>query len=73
MEDNQQDMVASIFAAKAILDEEITTENSIGLCFIADEETSGKTGLYHVMNSSDKLFSRDDLIVIPDSGNAEGH
>ena len=39
VEDNQQDMVASIFAAKAILDEGVTTLNSIGLGFFADEET----------------------------------
>ncbi len=44
VEDNQQDMVASIFAAKAILDEGIITANSIGLAFVADEETSSKMG-----------------------------
>ncbi|PKN70698.1 MAG: diaminopimelate aminotransferase [Deltaproteobacteria bacterium HGW-Deltaproteobacteria-12] len=71
-EDNQQDMVASIFAAKAILDEGLTTPNSIGLGFIADEETSGRTGLHHVMAVNDKLFGHDDLIIIPDSGNSQG-
>ena len=71
-EDNQQDMVASIFAARAILDEGLTTANSIGLGFVADEETSGQMGLYHMMKADEKLFGRDDLIVIPDSGNPEG-
>jgi succinyl-diaminopimelate desuccinylase len=65
-------MVASIFAAKAILDEGLTTPNSIGLGFIADEETSGRTGLHHVMAVNDKLFGHDDLIIIPDSGNSQG-
>ncbi|MEN6620375.1 MAG: M20/M25/M40 family metallo-hydrolase, partial [Smithella sp.] len=72
VEDNQQDMVASIFAAKAIIEEELTTPNSIGLAFVADEETLGNTGLYHVMNVNEKLFGRDDLIIVPDSGNSEG-
>ena len=71
-EDNQQDMVASIFAAKAILDEGLITANSIGLGFVADEETSGHKGLYYVMNANKKLFGPDDLIIIPDSGNPEG-
>ncbi len=72
VEDNQQDMVASIFAAKAILDEGLTTPNSIGLGFFADEETLGHTGLYHVMAVNEKLFGQNDLIVIPDSGNSQG-
>ncbi|MGV8059362.1 MAG: M20 family metallo-hydrolase [Smithellaceae bacterium] len=72
VEDNQQDMVASIFAAKAILDEGLTPPNSIGLGFVADEETSGHMGLYHVMNANKKLFGCDDLIIIPDSGNSQG-
>jgi succinyl-diaminopimelate desuccinylase len=71
-EDNQQDMVASIFAAKAILDEGLTTPHSIGLAFVADEETSGHKGLYYVMDANKKLFGPNDLIIIPDSGNPEG-
>lgn len=72
VEDNQQDMVASIFAAKAIIDEGLTPANSIGLGFIADEETSGHMGLYHMMEVNERLFGRDDLVIIPDSGNSEG-
>jgi succinyl-diaminopimelate desuccinylase len=72
VEDNQQDMVASIFAAKAIMDEGLTTANSINLAFVSDEETSSNMGLYYMMDSTDKLFSHDDLIVVPDSGNPQG-
>jgi succinyl-diaminopimelate desuccinylase len=71
-EDNQQDMVASIFAARAIIDEGLTTTNSIGLGFVADEEAFGNKGLYYVMEADKKLFRPDDLIIIPDSGNPEG-
>lgn len=72
MEDNQQDMVASIFAAKAILDEGPATQNSIGLGFVADEETSGQKGLHYMLSADDSLFHPEDLIIIPDSGNPEG-
>jgi succinyl-diaminopimelate desuccinylase len=72
VEDNQQDMVASIFAAKAIIDEGITTANSINLTFVSDEETSSNMGLYYMIDSTNNLFNRDDLIVVPDSGNPEG-
>lgn len=72
VEDNQQDMVASIFAAKAFLDEGVIPANSIGLGFVADEETSGHKGLYHMMDADEKIFGCDDLVIIPDSGNSEG-
>ena len=72
VEDNQQDMVASIFAAKAIIDEGLTTTNSINLAFVSDEETSSNMGLFYMMDSTDKLFNHDDLIVVPDSGNPQG-
>jgi succinyl-diaminopimelate desuccinylase len=72
VEDNQQDMVASIFAAKALIDEGITTANSINLAFVSDEETSSSMGLYYMIDSKDNLFNHDDLIVVPDSGNPEG-
>jgi succinyl-diaminopimelate desuccinylase len=72
VEDNQQDMVASIFAAKTIIDEGLTTANSINLAFVSDEETSSNMGLYYMMGSTDNLFSHNDLIVVPDSGNHQG-
>ncbi|MDD4240072.1 MAG: M20 family metallo-hydrolase [Smithellaceae bacterium] len=71
-EDNQQDMVASIFAARAFLDEGIPPSSAVGLFFVADEETSGSKGLYYVLDLPEKIFSENDLIVVPDSGNACG-
>ncbi|HUN53898.1 MAG TPA: M20 family metallo-hydrolase [Smithella sp.] len=72
VEDNQQDMVASIFAAKALMDEGILPENSIKLGFVSDEETSSSMGLFYMIDSTENLFNPDDLIVVPDSGNPEG-
>ena len=72
VEDNQQDMVASIFAAKALLDENITPANSIGLAFVADEETSSRWGLRYMLECANQPFGRNDLIIVPDSGNSKG-
>jgi succinyl-diaminopimelate desuccinylase len=72
VEDNQQDLVASIFAAKAVMDEGLKTAKSINLAFVSDEETSSNMGLFYMMNSTDKIFNHDDLIVVPDSGNPQG-
>jgi len=72
VEDNQQDMVASIFAVKAMLDEGLTPAHPIHLGFVADEETSSNKGLFYMIDHMDNLFSKDDLIVVPDSGNPEG-
>jgi succinyl-diaminopimelate desuccinylase len=71
-EDNQQDMVASIFAAKAFLDEGIRPERSIGLIFVADEETGSKWGIEHLVLQRKIPFKKTDFLVIPDFGNKEG-
>jgi len=72
MEDNQQDLVASIFAAKTFIDEGLTPGFSIGLAFVADEETSSAKGLVHLLGLENSLFKEDDIIVVPDFGNEEG-
>jgi succinyl-diaminopimelate desuccinylase len=71
-EDNQQDLVASVFAAKAFLDEGIEPESTIGILLAADEETSSLYGLDYIMNHRRELFRKTDLIVVPDAGNEEG-
>ena len=71
-EDNQQDLVASIFAAKAFLDEGIEPRKGMGLAFVADEETSSRAGLEYILAQEANPFLKSDLIVVPDSGNEEG-
>ncbi|MDD5723592.1 MAG: M20 family metallo-hydrolase [Syntrophales bacterium] len=71
-EDNQQDLVASIFAAKAFLDEGVKPGFSVGLAFVADEETSSNKGLVYLLGMKKKLFKKDDIIVVPDAGDEEG-
>ena len=71
-EDNQQDIVSSIFAAKAFLDEGIVQECTIGLAFVADEETASRFGLSFILQNEKNPFRKTDIIVIPDSGNEDG-
>jgi succinyl-diaminopimelate desuccinylase len=71
-EDNQQDLVASIFAAKALLDEGVVPENTLGLAFVADEETASQYGLAYLLQHPDNPFRKSDLLVAPDSGNEDG-
>lgn len=71
-EDNQQDMVASIFTAKSFLTEGVIPETSIGLVFVADEETSSRFGLSFLLNHTRNPFHKTDIIVVPDLGNADG-
>lgn len=71
-EDNQQDMVASVFAARALLEEGVAPSATVNLLFVSDEETSSEKGLQHLLGLPEKIFSPGDWIVAPDSGNAEG-
>jgi succinyl-diaminopimelate desuccinylase len=71
-EDNQQDLVASVFAAKAFLDEGIVPESTIGIILAADEETGSGYGLDYVLETRPDWFRKTDLIVVPDAGNEDG-
>lgn len=71
-EDNQQDLIASLFAARSLVDEGIEPESSIGLAFVADEETGSLFGLDFILKDSRNPFRKTDLIVVPDAGNEEG-
>jgi succinyl-diaminopimelate desuccinylase len=71
-EDNQQDLVASIFAVRAVLEEGVTPPNRMGLAFIADEETASQYGISHILSHPLNPFRRTDIVVVPDSGNPEG-
>jgi succinyl-diaminopimelate desuccinylase len=71
VEDNQQDMVASLFAVKALRAESIVPNYDIGVALVADEETGSRKGIDFVLQGH-KVFRREDLIVVPDAGNETG-
>ncbi len=70
VEDNGQEMVASIYGMKALLDLGLKPKMDVYLCFVADEETGSKYGIQYLLQQ--ELFRKDDLIIVPDGGNAEG-
>lgn len=71
VEDNQQEMVASLFALKACHTEGIRPRYDVGIVLVADEETGNEKGIDYVLKRTD-LFRPQDLIIVPDAGNADG-
>jgi len=71
VEDNQQGLVSSVFMALAFVKQGFVPERTIKLLFVADEEVGSTFGIQHIINNH-SLFGKDDLIIIPDGGNAEG-
>jgi len=72
VEDNHQGLVASVFALKAIVNLELQTEHDIGCIFVADEETGSKFGIQYLLKEHPEIFGKNDLVLVPDSGNPEG-
>jgi len=69
-EDNGHSMIASIFAIKALQTLKIKPKRTVALAFVADEEQGSTYGIQHLINQ--RLFKKNDLIVVPDSGNEDG-
>jgi succinyl-diaminopimelate desuccinylase len=72
VEDDHHGIVASFFAVRALIEAGITPERTIGLALVSDEETGSQKGLAHLLAYHRALFSPQDLIIVPDAGNAEG-
>jgi succinyl-diaminopimelate desuccinylase len=69
-EDNGQSLVASLFAAKALKNLSLTPKRTVALAFVSDEEQGSAYGIQHLLAKG--LFRKDDLVVVPDGGNANG-
>lgn len=71
VEDNQQGLVSSVFAALALLDNGVVPEHDVKLLFVADEEFGSVYGIQWLL-ANRSLFKKDDLIIIPDGGKPDG-
>ncbi|MCL2643018.1 MAG: M20 family metallo-hydrolase [Candidatus Bathyarchaeota archaeon] len=71
-EDNGQPLVSSIFALKALKLLEIKPMFTVGLVFVSDEEQGSRYGIEYLLKHHSHLFQPDDLVVVPDAGNALG-
>jgi succinyl-diaminopimelate desuccinylase len=69
-EDNGQSLVASIFAVAALKRLGVKPKRTIALAFVADEEQGSVFGIRHLLTGN--FFSKDDLVLVPDGGNADG-
>jgi succinyl-diaminopimelate desuccinylase len=71
-EDNQAGLASSVFAVKAFRDLGVTPASNVGLVLAADEETGSTYGAKYLLAHHGDLFKKDDLIIIPDAGDAKG-
>ncbi len=77
VEDNQQGMVSSIIASLAFLRSGLKPQRTVKLLFVADEEMGSDYGIQYLLKVQSSIpeadrFRPDDLILIPDGGNAQG-
>ena len=70
--DDQAGIVSSYLALDAVQQTGQKLERSVGLVFVADEETGIKFGLEYLLENHKTIFHPDDLIIVPDAGNASG-
>ena len=68
-EDNGQALISAMFASKFI-PKGALSKRSIGIAYVADEETSSKMGIEYLIQNGH--FSKDDVFIVPDWGNPEG-
>jgi succinyl-diaminopimelate desuccinylase len=71
VEDNQQGIVSSIFAALSVSAAGAMPARTVKLLFVADEEVGSVYGIQYLCKAQ-KLFREDDFIIVPDGGNARG-
>ncbi len=71
-EDNQQDLVSSLFAARAFIAEGIAPARGINLAFLADEEVGSVYGMEYLAAQRGDMFSKSDLLIAPDYGDEHG-
>jgi len=68
-EDNGQAVISAMFASK-FFPKETLSKRSIGVAYVADEETSSKMGIDYLIKKG--YFSEDDVFIVPDWGTPEG-
>jgi succinyl-diaminopimelate desuccinylase len=72
VEDNQQGLVSSVFAALALLKNGVTPARDFNLLFAADEEVGSAYGIETVLREHGDLFHKGDSFLVPDSGRPDG-
>ena len=58
--------------AAALKEQGVTPDLSLGLIFVADEETGNAYGIQHLLREKPDFAAEGDLIMVPDSGSPDG-
>ena len=72
VEDNQQAIVCGCMVAAALKEQGVTPDLSLGLIFVADEETGNAYGIQHLLKEKPDFVKEGDLVMVPDSGSPDG-
>jgi len=72
VQDDQHGIVSSYIALWAVKESGLNLGRSVGLGFLADEETGSQYGLEYVLTHHGHYFDPGDLIIVPDAGNDDG-
>ena len=72
VEDNQQGIVASTLAARALLETGTKPAYDVALLFVADEETGSEYGIQYLLKKNKQMFRPADIVIVPDGGLPDG-
>ena len=72
IEDNGQGLVASLFAARAVIESGLRPKRDVNVVLVADEEVGSDYGISFLLKEHPDLISREDLIIVPDAGEPDG-
>ena len=72
VEDNQQGLCSSVLAALALVKQGVTPSRTVKLLFASDEENGSVYGVDWILKNHPVLFRKNDLALIPDSGDSKG-
>jgi succinyl-diaminopimelate desuccinylase len=67
-EDNGQSLIASLYAAKAVVDSGLSPP--VKIAFVSDEELGSRKGIEHMARKN--AFRRGDEFLVPDAGSEKG-
>ncbi len=68
--DNGQEVIAGMFALKALMESGAELKYNIGLALVADEEIGSRYGIQKLLD--EPVFDGSGLFIVPDSGDRKG-
>ncbi|MFQ3619345.1 MAG: M20 family metallo-hydrolase [Spirochaetales bacterium] len=72
VEDNQQGLVCSIFAALSLYHNQLVPSRDVKLLFVSDEELGSSYGIKALLKDHPELFGLGDMFLVPDGGSPDG-